>query len=116
MDLNDIITLVKAGYTKEEINAMQTPPQVPAAGPAEVTPDPQPVPEENAPADQAPAPAPAPADGSGAYERLEARLNQFINIMQAQNLNANMSGKVSERSPEDILAGVIAPPARKKGE
>lgn len=114
MDLNDIITLVKAGYTKEEINAMQSIPAEPAAGPAEVTPDPQPVPEENAPAD--PAPAPAPADGSGAYERLEARLNQFINIMQAQNLNANMSGKVSERSPEDILAGVIAPPARKKGE
>lgn len=110
MDLNDIITLVKAGYTKEEISAMQTPPTEPAAGPAEVTTDPQPVPEENAPA-----PAPAPAPEQGNYEKMEALLNKLINITQGQNINANMAAAVPTRTSQDILADVIAPPVRKKG-
>lgn len=112
MDLNDIIILVKAGYTKEEISAMQSLPTEPAAGPAEVTPDQQPVPEENAPA---PSPAPAPAQEQGNYERMEALLNQLINITQGQNINANMAGAVPTRTSQDILADVIAPPVRKKG-
>ena len=112
MDLNDIITLVKAGYTKDEISAMQVSPTEPAAGPAEVTPDPQPVPEENAPA---PAPAPAPAQEPGNYEKMEALLNKLINITQGQNINTNMAGSVPARTSQDILADVIAPPVRKIG-
>lgn len=114
MDLNDIITLVRAGYTKEEISAMQSLPTEPAAGPAEVTPDPQPdpqpVPEENAPAQ-----APAPAQEPGNYEKMEALLNKLINITQGQNINANMAPTVPTRTSQDILADVIAPPVRKKG-
>lgn len=110
MDLNDIITLVKAGYTKDEINAMQSLPAEPAAGPAEVTPDPQPVPEENAPV-----PAPAPVQEPGSYERMESLLTQLINITQGQNINANMAAAVPTRTSQDILADVIAPPVRKKG-
>lgn len=108
MDLNDIITLVKAGYTKDEISAMQSLPTEPAAGPAEVTPDPQPVPEENAP-------APAPVQEPGNYEKMEALLNKLINITQGQNINANMAPAVPTRTSQDILADVIAPPVRKKG-
>lgn len=110
MDLNDIITLVKAGYTKDEISAMQASPTEPAAGPAEVTPDPQPVPEENAPA-----PATAPAPEQGNYEKMEALLNKLINITQGQNINTNMAAAVPTRTSQDILADVIAPPVRKKG-
>ena len=110
MYLNDIITLVKAGYTKDEISAMQVSPTEPAAGPAEVTPDPQPVPEENAPA-----PAPAPAQEPGNYEKMEALLNKLINITQGQNINTNMAGAAPARTSQDILADVIAPPVRKKG-
>lgn len=50
MNLNETLELIRAGFTRDEILAMQTPAQTPAPAP---TPDPAP--------DQAPAPAPEPA-------------------------------------------------------
>ena len=119
MNFDQIIALVNAGYTKAEIDAMQTPAAPAAPEPA---------------ADQAPAPAPAPADPTPAapepsapaqpaqqpaqtqpteYERLEALLNRFIGVAQAGNLNAGMSaGIVPQRTATDILGEVIAPPMK----
>lgn len=117
MDLNDVLTLVKAGYTKEEISQMTALTSTkgdnpaPAKDPAGGTPDPEPVPEPNPEPVQ---PTPAPAAAETEYQKLEKLLNQFINTAQAQNLNGSMSAAAPQRTTQDILASVIAPPARKE--
>lgn len=109
MNSNDILTLLKAGYSKAEIEAMdqpaQTEPEQTQAEPEQTPAEPEPAPAEPKQTQQ------APEDG---YAKLEALLNQFINTAQTANLNANMAGGVQQKSTTDILAGVIAPPAKKE--
>ena len=130
MNFDQIIALVNAGYTKAEIDAMQTPAAdpapvtaAPAADPAPVDPTPAPVDptpaQPAAPAqpavhtdNAAPAQQPAPAQPSE-YDRLETLLKQFIGVAQSGNLNAGMSaGSVPQRTSTDILGAVIAPPQK----
>ena len=116
MNSNDIHTLLKAGYSKAEIEAMDQPAQAePEQTPAEPQ-QTQPAPEQTRAEPEQTQPEPkqtqnAPEDG---YAKLEALLNQFINTAQTANLNANMAGGVQQKSTTDILAGVIAPPAKKE--
>lgn len=119
MNFDQIIALVNAGYTKAEIDAMQTPaadpapvPVAPAADPAPV--DPTPAPPVPAPQTDNAAPAQQPAQAQPSeYQRLEQLLQQFIGVAQGGNLNAGMSaGSVPQRSSTDILGAVIAPPQK----
>ena len=115
MRSSDILTLLQAGYTKAEIEAMDQP-EAPAQTPA--APDQTPVAPAQTP--EAPAQTPAapaqnqeaPADG---YAKLENLLNQLIGIQQNQNINhVNMgSNYEAEKSTTDILASVIAPKKEK---
>ena len=110
MRSSDILTLLQAGYTKAEIEAMDQP--APAA-PAQTHEAPDQTPA--APAQNQEAPAQnqeAPADG---YAKLENLLNQLIGIQQNQNINhVNMgSNYEAEKSTTDILASVIAPKKEK---
>lgn len=102
MNSNDILTLLNAGYSKAEIEAMDQPAQT----------EPEQTPAE--PEQTQPEPAQTPAEPEDGYARLEALLNQFINTAQTANLNANMAGGMQQKSTTDILAGVIAPPAKKE--
>ena len=114
MRSSDILTLLQAGYTKAEIDAMDQPaPAQNQEAPAQN----QEAPAQNqeAPAQNQEAPAQnqeAPADG---YARLEALLNQLVGIQQTNNVNRlNMgSNYEAERSTTDILASVIAPKKEK---
>lgn len=99
MKLNEIITLINAGYTKEEIQAFETEQPVSA---------PEPAAEVTQPADPEPVPA-EPAAQPTEYQRLETLLKQFINTAQANNLNATMVNADPARSSNDILAEVISP-------
>lgn len=114
MRSSDILTLLQAGYTKAEIEAMDQPapdqtPEAPSQTPE--------APTQTPPApDQTPA-APsqnqeAPADG---YAKLENLLNQLIGLQQTNNVNhVNMgSNYEAEKSTTDILASVIAPKKEK---
>ena len=111
MRSSDILTLLQAGYTKAEIEAMDQP------APAQTPEAPAQTPEAAAPTLEAPAqtpeaPAQTPADG---YARLESLLNQLVGIQQTNNVNhVNMgSNYEAERSTTDILASVIAPKKEK---
>lgn len=107
MNFDQIMALVNAGYTKADIDAMQTaaPEQTPAPEQPEQTPTPAP----------APTPAPTPEQPADNYSRLESLLKQFINTAQTGNINADLSGTAPQaRSASDILGAVIAP--SKKGE
>jgi len=120
MRSSDILTLLQAGYTKAEIEAMDQP--APDQTPAAPTPQHRPSIPKDAPAQnqEAPAQTPAapaqnqeaPADG---YAKLENLLNQLIGIQQNQNINhVNMgSNYEAEKSTTDILASVIAPKKEK---
>ena len=67
MELSEVLALVKAGYTRDEINQMaQNPAPVPDTEPVQlsiddVTPAPEPAPRH----EPEPVPAPAPADPPG---------------------------------------------------
>ena len=100
MNYEDIILLVKAGYTRDQIAAMQAPAPTPA---------PEPAPEPT------PAPAPTPAvqginDLSQMLSAEFAKLNDAIvkaNLQQAQ--------QPPQESDDDILASIINPPQKSSG-
>lgn len=114
MNYEDIILLVKAGYTRDQIAAMQAPAPTPAPTP---TPAPEPAPEPTpAPAPEpTPAPAPTPAvqginDLSQMLAAEFAKLNDAIvkaNLQQAQ--------QPPQESVDDILASIINPPQKQSG-
>lgn len=126
MNYEDIILLVKAGYTRDQIAAMQAPAPAPTPTPAPApTPAPVPAPAPTPAPVPAPAPAPTPAPASvptptptmqgieGLSQMLAAefaKLNAAIakaNLQQAQ--------QPPQESVDDILASIINPPQKPSG-
>jgi len=109
MNYEEIMMLVRAGYTKEEIIAMQTPAE---PAPADQTPA-EPAPADPAPAEPAPAdpvladPAPVPAGN----DQILAALNQLTQAVITNNINRQAFDPMPQRTAEDALAEIIAPPA-----
>lgn len=106
MNYEDIILLVKAGYTRDQIAAMQAP----APGSQE---PPKPA-EPPAPPAQADPPAPPKPQGLEDLSQMLsaefAKLNDAIvkaNLQQAQ--------QPPQESVDDILASIINPPQKSSG-
>ena len=103
MDAKNIIALVNAGYTKAEIDAMEAP-----ADPATEAPE--------APADPAPAADPQPAEAPAAQpqqDQILQALERLTNSIMQHNLNQTVA-QPAERTVQDALAAIIAPPAKNK--
>lgn len=110
MNVNDILTLAKAGFNAAQITALATavtpapaPAPVPAPAPAPVpTPAPAPAP--------APAPTPAPTVSPNNTDLTEV-LNQ-LGVMQTamQSMALNGAQQPKPESTDDILASIINPP------
>ena len=117
MNYEDIILLVKAGYTRDQIAAMQAPaPPAPAEPPAPPAPAEPPAP----PAPAEPPAPPTPAEPEPPKHGIEdlskmlaaefAKLNDAIvkaNLQQAQ--------QPPQESVDDILASIINPPQKQSG-
>lgn len=110
MNYEDIILLVKAGYTRDQIAAMQAP-TAPAPAPAE---PPAPTPAEPPAPVQADPPAPTKPQGLEDLSQMLsaefAKLNDAIvkaNLQQAQ--------QPPQESVDDILASIINPPQKNSG-
>ncbi len=105
MNYEDIILLVKAGYTRDQIAAMQAPAQT---APAEPTPA---EPTQAAPAEPAAPPKPQGIEDLSQMLAAEfAKLNDAIvkaNLQQAQ--------QPPQESVDDILASIINPPQKQSG-
>ena len=105
MNYEDIILLVKAGYTRDQIAAMQAPAEP-------LAPTEPPAPTES-PAPPAPKDPPAPQGLDGLSQMLVAefaKLNDAIvkaNLQQAQ--------QPPQESVDDILASIINPPQKPSG-
>lgn len=105
MNVNDILTLAKAGFNAAQITALAT----------AVTPAPTPAPAPAAAA-AAPTPAPAPAPAAAATVSpnntdLTEVLNQ-LGVMQTAMQTMALSGAQQPKpeSTDDILASIINPP------
>ena len=112
MTNEDIILLVKAGYTKNDIEAMTQKPEetaAPAAQPEETAAPAEPAanPEESAETQAAPASAPAGDASAAILKALERLSNQII----TGNINHDTQPQTNARSAADALAEIIAPPA-----
>lgn len=106
---DEFVALVKAGYTKEEIDAMEK-----DQAPKE---EPQPEPVAAAPAepvkDKEPAAAEVPANDK--YEALQAEIAALRKAIQALNVqNAYRAEDPGAVTPESILASIIQPAKKER--
>lgn len=113
MNFDQVMALVNAGFTKEDIQAMLGGQPEPAAQPEpQPAAQPDPAPAQPAQTQAEPPEASSQANGDDAYQRLEAKLNQLIGLQTQANINANVGSAQPARSATDILADIIAPPRR----
>lgn len=111
MKLNDVLKLIDAGYTKEEIQAMEQPAADPA--PNEQTAPAQP---EDPPHYDDPAADPGqsvPTAQTPPQDPVLEALNRLTNMMIDRNINQTVI-QPQTRTTEDALAEIIAPPKPKK--
>lgn len=114
MKFDDVMMLIKAGYTKNEIQDLlkepapePTPETEPAPAPEpEPTPEPVPTLENGQPMDQI-------------LQMLQGMIQQnqqTLQAMQAANIQAARMPAETKETPEDLIAKIIAPgPKAEKG-
>ena len=127
MDAKDILALVNAGFTKEDIlalgNVQEQPPAVPAEAPAPVPvlevaevaePVSEPVPTPT-PA-PAPTPAPTPAEEQPSASDIMREIAKLTSAVQANAIANSVlpQGGFHQPSAEDALAEIIRPTYRER--
>ena len=120
MTANEILQLVQAGYSKEEIQQMETgnqettkpepaaEPQEPETEPAAAEQDPASAPEEKGPAAET---APDPQTNER-LDGIEKQLKQLIKSIQASNVRRDSYGSAGEdieSQADKALAALIQP-------
>ena len=127
MELTDIMALVKAGYTKDEIAQMEKhqpsdPNPVPAVTPvATPVPDAEPTnpPTQVVEPVSAPAPAPAPAqpEAQPTMAELMQSIAKLTSAVQANAIAQSVipAGISNPPSAEDMLAEIIRPTYKERG-
>lgn len=113
MTVNDIMKLLDAGYTKEEISALESPAQEakPEATPAaEAKPEATPAPEAK--------PEPAPAPAPDAEPTLTDVLKQVAKLTATIQANAiaqtQIAGQQKAPTAEDMIAQIIRPTRKER--
>ena len=100
MQYTEIIKLLDAGYSREEIMAMKDEPT------PEPTPDPEPTPE------------PTQEPNENGMSELVKEMRDVFSEMRKEftAFNIMSSRQPEEKTPEDIIANIINPTRKKKGE
>ena len=117
MNYEDIILLVKAGYTRDQIAAMQAP----AAPSAQADPAAPPAPPAQAdpaapPAPPAQADPPAPPKPQGLEDLSQMLAAEFAKLNDAiVKANLQQAQQPPQESVDDILASIINPPQKQSG-
>lgn len=100
MNYAEIIKLLDAGYSREEIMAMKEEP-APAKDPAEPEPAPEPVPDEDITA--------------GIMEEVKGMFAEMKKELTAMNIMNSRQEGDTVKTGEDILANIINPTRMKNG-
>lgn len=114
MKIDDVLTLAKMGFTKDEIlkladigdDADPTPEPVPAPEPK---PEPKPEPNPEPKPEPKPEPAPKPDDY---YSKISAQMAELLSAVQKANIGTDNQPKPI--TAEEALAAIINPPEVKK--
>lgn len=112
MTLENIIRLLDAGYTKEQIDALE--PAAPASDPAPApapTPEPTPAPDEPKKGEGNADPVSVPAEGKGSDQEiaaLKAQIEALTAAMQRNNIQNPPAPKADEIETEvDIMEKML---------
>lgn len=101
MNTNDVLKLIDAGFTADEIRGMLTEPAAAAADPAPAS-DPEPAAD--------PEPAQVGLNQEQALAAVLNRMNDTLNRIQAANITHDTASSVSnEQTADDILQELIFP-------
>lgn len=107
MNYEDIILLVKAGYTRDQIAAMQAP---------AATADPPATPAPADPAERAPTPQPTQPKPQGLEDLSQMLSAEFAKLNDAiVKANLQQAQQPPQESVDDILASIINPPQKSSG-
>ena len=108
MNYEDIILLVKAGYTRDQIAAMQAPAPTPEPAPAPTPAEPAPAPAQAEP--------PAQQKPQGLKELSQMLAAEFTKLNDAiVKANLQQAQQPPQESVDDILASIINPPQKSSG-
>ncbi len=101
MKYDEIIKLLDAGYSREEIMAMKD----------------EQKPEEQKPEEQKPEETSGSNDDSGMSDLVKEMRDAFSEMRKEFTaMNIMASRQPEEKTPEDIIANIINPSRKKKGE
>ena len=104
MQYTEIIKLLNAGYSREEIMAMKDEPTSEETKPEETKPE-EPKPEEQKP------------EENGMSDLVKEMRDAFSEMRKEFTaFNIMSSRQPKEKTPEDIIANIINPTRKKKGE
>lgn len=111
MEMQDILKLVQAGYTKEDIDKMTAPVAAPAA-------DPEPAPEPAPAAEPSPAPAadPTPDPQQPTLKDLMLSISKLTSAIQANAIANSVipGGPGQGPTAEDAIAEIIRPTLKER--
>ena len=112
MKIDEIIKLVDAGFTKDEITALAAPEK---AAPEEVPEAPEEAAQEEIPEPVKPKNENVPANQPDQMAQLVKAMEELSNRIISHNINQTVTDGAPGRTVEDMLAEVINPP-RKEGK
>ena len=116
MNYEDIILLVKAGYTRDQIAAMQAPAQTAPAEPTHPAPAEPTHPAPAEPAQAAPAEPQAQPKPQGIEDLSQMLAAEFAKLNDAiVKANLQQAQQPPQESVDDILASIINPPQKQSG-
>ena len=111
----DILVLAKAGFTAQQIAALNSVAAAPVAPVAPETPAPAPAPVAPAPAPAPEAPAAPPTAAPHSVDDVLAAISGLSASIQNANLLAAQM-PTEQKTAETILASIINPPTKPKEE
>lgn len=123
MTMEEVLKLVNAGYTKEEITKMTDPEPQKKDPPADPPADPEPLKDPPADPPKDPEPPKEPPADPELEKRLsgiETVMNTLLKAVQANNLQNdslnNPPADSLEKQTDDIMASIIRPTIEKRKE
>lgn len=107
MTYQELMKLLDAGFTKQEILAITG--QLNAEPAKAPDPAPSPEPEKAPEPEPAKAPDPVPDPTQSAIDQLTAQVTKLTTLVQRSNILNSEQPEIKQQSAEDIIASIIFP-------